>query len=90
MTKNFLFHLKSSLFLRYLNFRADFFAHIGKRLHEKTKVNLKIHDIISWETNNYNISRIKGKSDNVSWSVTRIFHEKYFSLKIIQKMRQGD
>ena len=29
------------LFLRYLNFYPDFFGHVGKRLDEKAKINLK-------------------------------------------------
>ena len=36
-----------------------------------------------------NISRIKGNRTMKIWSVNRISQEKYFSLKIMQKMRQG-
>ena len=53
MVKN-AFSSKKLSFLRYLNFCPNFFAHVGKRLNYKAKVNFKIYDIINWETNNYN------------------------------------
>ena len=40
--------------LGYLNFRPDFFGHVGKRLNQEANVNSKIYDVTTWETNNYN------------------------------------
>ena len=40
------------LFLRYLNYFANFWGHVKKRLDKKAKVNIKIYDITDWETNN--------------------------------------
>ena len=50
--KSFLFHFKTFLFLRYLNFCPGIFDHIGKQLDKKTKVNFKIYDLKNWETKN--------------------------------------
>ena len=53
--KCFLFHLKTLLFLRYLNFWTDVFGYAGKRLHiKKVKVSFKIYNGIYWKTNHYN------------------------------------
>ena len=35
-------------------FCTDFFAHVGKRLDKKAKVNFKIYDVTDWIKNNYN------------------------------------
>ena len=48
-----LFHLKSTLFLKYLIFCPNIFGHVGNRLDDK--VNFKIYDVIYWDTNNCNI-----------------------------------
>ena len=40
-------------FSRYINFCPDFFAHVGKRLDEKGKVNFKNNDVKTWLTTNY-------------------------------------
>ena len=34
---------------------SDFYGHVGKRLDNKTEVNFKVYDTISWETNNHKI-----------------------------------
>ena len=39
-------------FLRYLNFCFGFFAHVGKRLDNKAKVNFKTYEVTNWATNN--------------------------------------
>ena len=68
----------------YLNLCSDFFGHAGKLLDEKAKVNFKIFDITSWETNNYNIHnaeylKTQRESENEIWSVKRIQDEKHFA-----------
>ena len=50
----FILFLKLFLVLRYLNFCPNFFGHVGKRLDKNVKVNFKFHDVINWETKNYN------------------------------------
>ena len=40
-------------FWRYLNLCSDFLDHEGKRLDKRAKVNFKICDVTSRETNNY-------------------------------------
>ena len=50
MMKNaFYLILKTLFFVRYLNFRPDFFGHVGKRLNKKVKINFKIFDFTDWE-----------------------------------------
>ena len=41
-------------FLKYLHFCPDVFGHVGKRLDKKAKINFKVYDVTTWETNNYN------------------------------------
>ena len=36
------------MFLRYLNFCPDIFAHVEKRLDQKPKVYLKVYDVKAW------------------------------------------
>ena len=40
--------------LRYLNFCPDFIDHVRKQLDKKAKVDFKIYDVTTWETNIYN------------------------------------
>ena len=40
------------MFLRYLNFRIDFFYYNGKQLNEKAKVNFKIYEVTDWTADN--------------------------------------
>ena len=49
--------LKNDANTFYLILKALFvFDHTGKRLDNKAKVNVKIYDVIDWETDNYNTS----------------------------------
>ena len=65
-----------------------------KQLDCKDKINFEIYDATAWLTMNYNthiapyLTNYR-QPDTEIWSVNRITQEKYFSLKIIQKMRQG-
>ena len=54
MKNTFYFILKAFLFSRYLNFCADFFDNVGKRIDKKATVNLKIYDVTTWITSNKN------------------------------------
>ena len=45
--------LKALFVLKVFKF-LSFLSHVGKRLDKKAKVNFKIYDIATWETNNYN------------------------------------
>ena len=53
MNNAFYFILKA-LLLRYLHFCPACFGYAGKRLDKKAKENVKIHDVTSWNTINYN------------------------------------
>ena len=87
-------------FSRYLSFCHDFLVRQEKRLNQKVKVNFKIHDVTTWFTNNCNthIAQYFSKQRqpvNEIWSVNRKIlrknqQDKYFSLKIMEKMMQGD
>ena len=60
----------------------------------KDKVIFKIHDVTPWLPNNCNthIAQYLTKQrqpDNETWSINRIYQGKYFSSKIMQKIRQG-
>ena len=66
-----------------------------KRLDLKDKVNFKIHDLTIWFSNNCNTYIVQyltkyWEPDNEIASINRIGQDKYFSSKIMQKMRQGD
>ena len=59
------------------------------------KVNFETYDVTAWLTKNYNIHIARylanqRQADYEIWSVNRASQEKYFSLKIMQKMRQGN
>ena len=53
-----------------------------------------MYDVTAWLKNKYNTycptSHEVKASDNEIWSVNRIQQHKYFTLKIMQKMRQED
>ena len=71
-------------FSRYLNCCLHFLAMYKKDLIRKIKVNFKIYDVITWETNNCGTHidqylKKERRSDNENWSVNRILHEKHFS-----------
>ena len=91
--KMFISSLKLFSFSRYLNF-CRLFGHVEKTAWLKNKVNYEIHDVTAWLTNyNTHISQYlpnQRQPDNKIWSVNRILQEKYFTSKIMQKMRQGD
>ena len=58
-------------------------GHFEKRLDKKTKVNFKIYDVTTWETNNYNthIAHHHKKwrqSDIEIWSVNGIWQVKCY------------
>ena len=56
MMKNaFYLMLKTLFFVRYLNFRPDFFGHVGKRLNKKVKIISKFLTSQTGKTNNHNI-----------------------------------
>ena len=68
---------------------------LRKRLDQKDKAYFKVHDVTSWLPNNYNthIAQYLTKQrqpDIETWSINRICKEKYFSSKLMQKIRQGD
>ena len=54
-----------------------------------------MYDVVAWLTKNYNTHTAQyltneRQPDNEIWLVNRTSQEKYFSLKIMQKMRQGN
>ena len=55
MIKNvFYFFLKFLFVPKIFKFLSRHFGHVGKRLDEKVKVNLRIHYVTTWFTNNSN------------------------------------
>ena len=69
------FTLKLILFLTYLSFCHEIFAHIRKRLDKKA--NFKNYDVIHSETNNYNTHiaqylKKRRQLGNEIWSLNRI------------------
>ena len=96
MMKNaFCFILKAHFVLKIFKFCLDFLDIQKKRLDWKDKINSEIYDVTAWLTINYNthIAQYltnKRQPDNEIWSVNRISQAKYFSLKIMEKMRQGN
>ena len=41
-------------FLWVWKFYSDIYGHVGKQPDNRAKVNFKIYDVPTWETNNYN------------------------------------
>ena len=72
---------------------SELFGHAEKTAWLKDKVNFKIYDVTAWLTKNYytHIAQYHElrQPNNEIWSVNISSQEKYFSLKIMQKMRQG-
>ena len=71
-------------FSRYLDCCLHFLAMYKKDLIRKIKVNFKIYDVTTSETNNCGTHidqyvKKERRSDNENWSVNRILHEKHFS-----------
>ena len=65
-----------------------------KRLDLKDKVNFEIYDVTVRLTNNGNTHiaqshELKASRQRVNQSVNRTSQEKYFYLKVMQKIRQG-
>ena len=59
------------------------------------KINFEIYDVTALLTKNYNTHIAQYLTNerqpgNEIWSVNRTFQEKYFYLKIMKKMRQGN
>ena len=86
----FYFNLKACFVLKIFKCFVYFLVMQKKRLDQKTKVNFEIYDVLVWLTKNYAYCPISHKL-----KATRQFGQltecnKYFSSKIMQKMRHGD
>ena len=71
------FILKALLLSRYLRFCHDFLVVQEKWLDQIDKITFKIHDVITWLTNNcgtYIVQYVTNKkqADNETWSINRI------------------
>ena len=88
MENTFYFILKAPFVLKISKFFPDFFGDVGKRLGLKVKVNPKIYDVTIHKiyTSNCN-SNIARSEDSENSSVKRIYREKCFSSRIMQKKR---
>ena len=49
--------MKNNFFLRYFDFCCGIYGHVEWRLDKKTTVNLKIHNVTNWLTNDQTISK---------------------------------
>ena len=96
MIKNaFYFSLKALFVLKVFKFLSSLFGREKKPLDQTDKIIFVIYDATAGLTMNYNTHIAQyltnyRQPDNEIWSVNRIPQEKYFSLKIIQTMRQGN
>ena len=81
--------LKALLVLQMFTFLSWFFVHVGKWFVKKAKVNFKIYDVTAAQHILFNISKSK---DNQEMEFNQLIENKkrYFSFKIMQKMRQED
>ena len=52
--KNYFYFILKVFVLRIFNFLPDLFGQVGKRFDKKAMVDLKIYDVTTWQTNNYN------------------------------------
>ena len=90
MENTFYFILKAPFVLKISKFFPDFFGDVGKRLGLKVKANPKIYDVtihkIYIYTSNCN-SNIARSEDFENSSVNRIYREKCFYSRIMQKKR---
>ena len=92
MKNAFYFILKALFVLKIFKFLSGIFVHVEKTflcLIRKIRLILNF-DFTAWLTKNYNTHTNQRQPDNDIWSVNRTSQEKYFSLKIMQKMRQGN
>ena len=55
MKSDFYLILKAFFILKIFKFFSWPFGHVEKWLDQKGKVNLKLYNVTTWETNNYNI-----------------------------------
>ena len=86
--------LKGFFVCKVFTFLSWLFDHIEKRFDKKAKVNFKVYDI-DWEINNCSthIAQYFKKwrqSGNEVSLVNRRYCEKWFSLKIMPKIMQGE
>ena len=80
MKNTFYFTLKALLVFKIFKFLSWVFGHAEKQLDYKDKVNFKLYDVRTWETNKYNISRSKSNrtinfSQWIEYNMTNIFLE---------------
>ena len=55
MVKNAFYFASKALFVIAISKHSFWlFGHVGKRFDKKAKESFKIHDVTTWETNNYN------------------------------------
>ena len=54
MKNAFYFTSKAVFVLKMFNFLSWVYVHVAKRLDKKDEINLKIHDVTAWLTNNGN------------------------------------
>ena len=71
------------------------FGYVETGLDKKAKVSCKFYDITDWAINNCNTHiahylKMDRQSGNEIWSVNKRRRGKYFSSKIIHKIRLGD
>ena len=67
MKNAFYFILKALFILRYLSFCPGFCGQVGKWLDRKAKVNSKIYDVTTWETNIYNVHTVDSLIGGHHW-----------------------
>ena len=94
MGNAFYFVLKAFSVLKIFKFLSWLFGHVGKRLHEKTKVNFKIYDATDWTANSSNthIAQCRKKqrqSGSQILSVTTWIQQNTMWEIFLLKMRQG-
>ena len=93
MIKDAFYSILKVLFIpKIFKYLSWIFGHVKKWLDYKEKVNFEIYDVTVWLAKNYNTHiaqylTSQRQADNQFWSVNRLSQEKYFSLKIMQKMR---
>ena len=92
MKDAFYFMFKALSALEIFTFLPRHFVYVEKRLDKKVMVYFKIYDVTDWITDNYNthiIQYLKNLKQlgNETWSVNKIQSKKYFSSKIIEKIK---
>ena len=83
-----IFHLKRLFWLlKHLNIFSNYFIQVEKQLDKRAKVNFKVYDGRIWETFTiYTLPNISRSKDNQTMN-DRIKRKKYFSSKIMQKIK---